>query len=102
MHVDEFFKKENREALAKELTKEGLFELKEETIRGNTYNTFANLPRKRLGEYFQFALIHGEWDFLAYEDESYSYQEVLNKAAGLAHVMQEKYGIKKGDQLLFL
>ena len=32
MHVDEFLKKENREALAKELTKEGLFELKEETI----------------------------------------------------------------------
>ena len=36
MHVDEFLKKENREALARELTKEGLFELKEETIRGNS------------------------------------------------------------------
>ena len=100
MHVDEFLKKENREALAKELTKEGLFELKEETIRGNTYNTFASAP-KTLGEYFQFALIHGEWDFLAYEDESYSYQEVLNKAAGLAHVLQETYNIEKGDSVSF-
>ena len=100
MHVDEFLKKEKRDALARELTKEGLFELKEETIRGKTYNTFASAP-KTLGEYFQFALIHGEWDFLAYEDESYSYQEVLNKAAGLAHVMQEKYDIKKGDSVAF-
>ena len=31
------------------------YELKEETIRGNTYKTFASAP-KTLGEYFQFAL----------------------------------------------
>ena len=34
MDIKEFVKKEARETLAKEFTKEGLFELKEEEIRG--------------------------------------------------------------------
>ena len=98
MDIKDFVKRENREKLAKEFTKEGLFELKEETIRGNKYHVFANLPQT-LRDYFQFPLIHGEWDFLAYEDESYTYQEVLNNSAGLAHTLMDKYGIKKGDKV---
>ena len=100
MHVNEFLKQKNREALASELTKEGLFELTEETIRGNKYNVFVSAP-KNLHDYFQFATIHGEWDFLAYEDESYSYQEVLAMAAGFAHALINDYGIKKGDSVAF-
>ena len=100
MHVDEFTKQEGREALAAEMSKEGMFELQKKTIRGNEYNVFVNVPQN-LYEYFQFALIHGEWEFLAYEDESYKYQEVLNNAAGLAHVLVDKYGLKKGDAVAF-
>ena len=68
MHVNDFLKKENREALAEEHTKEGLFELTKETIRGNEYNVFLSAPQT-LQDYFQFATIHGEWNFLEYEDE---------------------------------
>ena len=100
MHVDEFTKQEGREALAAEMSKEGMFELQKKTIRGNEYNVFVNVPQN-LYEYFQFALIHGEWEFLAYEDESYKYQEVLNNAAGLAHVLVDQYGLKKGDAVAF-
>ena len=100
MHVDEFTKREGREALALEMSKEGMFELQKKTIRGNEYNVFVNVPQN-LYEYFQFALIHGEWEFLAYEDESYKYQEVLNNAAGLAHVLVDKHGLKKGDAVAF-
>ena len=100
MHVDEFTKQEGREALAAEMSKEGMFELQKKTIRGNEYNVFVNVPQN-LYEYFQFALIHGEWEFLAYEDESYKYQEVLNNAAGLAHVLVNQYGLKKGDAVAF-
>ena len=100
MHVDEFTKQEGRETLATELSKEGMFELQKKTIRGNEYNVFVNVPQN-LYEYFQFALIHGEWEFLAYEDESYKYQEVLNNAAGLAHVLIDQYGLKKGDAIAF-
>ena len=100
MHVNDFLKKENREALASELTKEGLFELTQETIRGNEYNVFVSAP-KNLHDYFQFGAIHGEWEFLAYEDESYTYQEVLGMAAGFAHTLADDYGIKKGDSVAF-
>ena len=100
MHVDEFTKQEGRETLATELSKEGMFELQKKTIRGNEYNVFVNVPQN-LYEYFQFALIHGEWEFLAYEDESYKYQEVLNNAAGLAHVLIDQYRLKKGDAVAF-
>ena len=100
MHVDEFTKQKGREALALEMSKEGMFELQKKTIRGNEYNVFVNVPQN-LYEYFQFALIHGEWEFLAYEDESYKYQEVLNNAAGLAHVLVDMYGLKKGDAVAF-
>ena len=100
MHVDEFTKQKGREALALEMSKEGMFELQKKTIRGNEYNVFVNVPQN-LYEYFQFALIHGEWEFLAYEDESYKYQEVLNNAAGLANILVDKYGLKKGDAVAF-
>ena len=93
MDIKEFVKKESREKLASEFTKEGLFELREETIRGNKYQVFANLPQT-LRDYFQFPLIHGEWDFLAYEETTYSYQEVLNTSAGLAHILVNNFEIK--------
>ena len=100
MDIQEFVKKEAREKLASEFTKEGLFELREETIRGNKYQVFANLPQT-LRDYFQFPLIHGEWDFLAYEETTYSYQEVLNTSAGLAHILVNNFEIKKGDKVAF-
>ena len=100
MDINEFVKKEARENLAREFTKEGLFELKEETIRGNKYSVFANLPQT-LRDYFQFPLIHGEWDFLAYEEETYTYQEVLNTSAGLAHALVNDFNIEKGDKVAF-
>ena len=51
MDIKEFVKKEAREELAREFTKEGLFELKEQEIRGNSYHVFANLPQT-LRDYF--------------------------------------------------
>ena len=56
MDIKEFVKKEAREELAREFTKEGLFELKEQEIRGNNYHVFANLPQT-LRDYFQFLKI---------------------------------------------
>ena len=55
MDIKEFIKIEGRESLTKEFTKEGLFELKEETIRGNKYHVFANLPQT-LRDIFNFHL----------------------------------------------
>ena len=51
MHVDEFLKKENREALARELTKEGLFELKEETMLDIDINSLVYLDTLKDSKY---------------------------------------------------
>ena len=64
MDIKEFVNKEARENLAREFTKEGLFELKEETIRGNKYSVFANLPQT-LRDYFQFPLNSWGMGFLS-------------------------------------
>ena len=80
MEAKDLAKQEVREAITSEITKEGLFELKEETIRGNKYNVYTNAP-KNLRDFFQFGLMHGEWNFIAYENEQYSYQESLDKSA---------------------
>ena len=55
MEAKDLAKQEVREALTSEITKEGLFELKEQTIRGNKYNVYTNAP-KNLREFFQFGL----------------------------------------------
>ena len=100
MEAKDLAKQEVREAITSEITKEGLFELKEQTIRGNKYNVYTNAP-KNLREFFQFGLMHGEWNFIAYENEQYSYQEALDKSAGLAHLLKENYKIEKGDRIAF-
>ena len=98
MDMNDLSKKEVREKIALDFTKDGLFELAEQTIRGNKYHVFANAP-KNLFEYFQFGLTHGEWNFISYEGKQYSYQETLNQAAGLSHLLINEYGIKKGDRV---
>ena len=63
MHVDEFTKQEGREALAAEMSKEGMFELQKKTIRGNEYNVFVNVPQN-LYEYFQQFLMLQQFLYL--------------------------------------
>ena len=57
-----------REELVKEMTSEGLFQLEKVNIRNNEYFVYANAP-KTLREYFDFGLVHGEWEFLIYQNE---------------------------------
>ena len=93
-------KPEVREELVKEMTKEGLFQLEKVNIRNNEYFVYANAP-KTLKEYFEFGLVHGEWEFLVYENERYTFDKVYKLAAGMAHKLIDEYGIKKGDSVAF-
>ena len=93
-------KPEDREELVKDMTKEGLFQLEKVNIRNNEYLVYANAP-KTLKEYFDFGLVHGEWEFLIYQDERYSFDEVYKLAAGMAHRLAKDFGIKKGDSVAF-
>jgi acyl-CoA synthetase (AMP-forming)/AMP-acid ligase II len=67
-------------------------------IRGATLKVFKNTPPS-LREYFEIGATHGDLDFLVYEDERYSFDETLKRAATLAHIVINDYGVKHGDRV---
>lgn len=74
------------------------FAVTSKDIRGATLKVFENTPPS-LREYFAQAELHGDTDFLVYEDERYSFSETLKRAGTLAHIVINDYGIKKGDRV---
>lgn len=67
-------------------------------IRGTTLKVFKNTPPS-LREYFAQAEAHADADFLVYEDERYSFADTMQRAATLAHIVTNDYGVKKGDRV---
>ncbi|MEO3796227.1 AMP-binding protein [Nonomuraea sp. B10E15] len=43
--------------------------------------------------------LHGEKDFLVYEDEHMTFEEHFRRAATLAHRLVDDYGVRKGDRV---
>lgn len=74
------------------------FQITRETIRGVELKVFKNTPPS-MREYFAQAAEHGDQDFLVYEDERYSFTETLKRAATIAHIVVNDYGVKKGDRV---
>ena len=85
-----------------ESTAEGqLFETKELLhSNGNTYKEFVNAP-KTLRDYYQFGLLHPEVDWLIFENERYTYKDVLDKSHQVANALNQQ-GLKKEIVLLFV
>ena len=74
------------------------FAFKEELhSSGITYREFTNIP-KTLANFFEYGLMFPEWEFVVFEDERYTYQDVHNKAAQAANAFVSA-GIKKGDRV---
>ncbi len=74
------------------------FEVVEETIRGIPTKTWKNAPRV-LPDVLRLSRGHGDADFLVYEDERTTFAEHFRRAAHLAHVMIDRYGVRKGDRV---
>ena len=53
---------------------------------GITYREFKNTP-KTLASFFEFGLLFPEWEFIVFNDERYSYQDIHNKAAQTANAV---------------
>ena len=85
-----------------ESTAEGqLFETKELLhTNGNTCKEFVNAP-KTLKDYYQFGLLHPEVDWLVFENERYTYKDVLDKSHQVANALNQQ-GLKKEIVLLFV
>jgi long-chain acyl-CoA synthetase len=64
---------------------------------GITYREFKNTP-KTLANFFEFGLLFPEWEFIVFNDERYSYQEIHKKAAQTANALKSA-GVKKGDRV---
>ena len=64
---------------------------------GITYREFVNTP-KTLSEFYDFGLLFPEWEFIVFNDERYTYQEIIKKSAQTANALKNA-GVKKGDRV---
>jgi steroid-24-oyl-CoA synthetase len=81
------------------LTAEGqLFEMEEHEIRGVPTRTWKNAPAT-LRAVLELSALHGEKDFLVYEDERITFAEHFAMVASLAHRLVDGFGIAPGDRV---
>ena len=86
------------ETLERLTASDQVFAFKEELHdTGITYREFINAP-KTLTAFFEFGLLFPEWEFIVFNDERYSFQDIHKKAAQTANAFKDA-GVKKGDRV---
>ncbi|HUE60080.1 MAG TPA: class I adenylate-forming enzyme family protein [Acidimicrobiales bacterium] len=75
-----------------------LFEVAPITISGVEYKAFKNAPGS-LRDLFSLARGYGDKTFLVYENERWSFADVMRHADALGALLVEKYAICKGDRV---
>ena len=86
------------EVLANLTAKDQIYAFEEVThSSGITYREFMNTP-KTLANFFEFGLLFPEWEFIVFNNERYSYQEIHKKAAQTANALKSA-GVKMGDRV---
>ncbi|MFZ3566734.1 class I adenylate-forming enzyme family protein [Streptomyces sp. BH097] len=79
----------------------GAFELVQEDVLGARMQVFAH-RRKSLADVVAASVGHGERDYIVTEDERISFAEHARQVASLARVLEEEYGVGKGDRVALL
>ena len=74
------------------------FELMDSEVLGVKMEVFKHAP-PNLALVLQGARGHGDKTFLLYEGERHTFASVMDQVDGLAHLLVNKYGIKKGDRV---
>ena len=77
---------------------DALFEIVETEIRGVPTRVWKNAPPS-LRAVLERSRLHGDLDFLVYEDERMNFAEHYGVVATLARRMQEDWGLRKGDRV---
>jgi long-chain acyl-CoA synthetase len=75
-----------------------IFELIDAEIRGVKMQVFKNAPA-HLGQVFAGARGHGDKTFLVYEGETWTFTQAMDQVDGLANLLVNTYGVKKGDRV---
>jgi long-chain acyl-CoA synthetase len=74
------------------------FEMETLTIRGVPTRTWKKAP-STLRSVLEMSALHGDQTFLVYEDERITFAEHFRTAAGLAHALVDRFGIRPGDRV---
>lgn len=86
------------EAAAQVTAAGGRFETGEIEVDGVTYTAFTQVPAT-LRDLFDLTRGYGDTEYLVYEDERYTYDEVYRIADGVSAALVEHYGVAKGDRV---
>ncbi|HEX8805122.1 MAG TPA: AMP-binding protein, partial [Acidimicrobiales bacterium] len=86
------------EAIARVTAPGERYELTEVTVGGQTLTAFRHAP-PTLRQVFDTARARGDRDFLVYEDERWSFTEVMAHVDALAHLLVEDHGVRRGDRV---
>jgi len=76
----------------------GPFEIVEADVQGQRLRVFEKTPPS-LRALFGAARARGEATFLVYEDERWSFAEVMAKADALGAALVERFGVRPGDRV---
>ena len=74
------------------------FALVDAEIRGRTYPVFENAPPS-LANLFAMAALRGDQTYVVYEDEEWSFGEIVAHGHALAAALVDDLGIEKGDRV---
>ena len=74
------------------------FETARTEVRGVPTTVFVNAPGS-LRDVFAGARAHGDATFLVYEDERWSFADVMARVDALGALLVEEYGVAKGDRV---
>jgi long-chain acyl-CoA synthetase len=83
-----------------EVTKAGTeFDVGTEVINGVEVRVFTSIPKTLPDFYRTHCAEFVDLEFLVWYDERYTFGEVYEKAAVVANVLKDRYGVKKGDRV---
>ena len=86
------------QALAGLTSPDGPFALADGEVRGVPVRLFRNAPAT-LRDFLQGARAKGDAEFLVYENERYTYAQVLDRVDALATALVRRYGVGRGDRV---
>ena len=76
----------------------GAFEMEQVVIRGIPTRTWKTAPAS-LRAVFELSALHGDKDFLVYEDERITFEQHFRTVAGLGHRLIDEFGVRPGDRV---
>jgi len=86
------------QALATLTGEGGAFALDDATIRGVPARVFRSAPQT-LRAFVDGLRAKGEAEYLVYENERYTYAQVLGKVDALAAALVQRFGVRRGDRV---